>query len=148
MPEPTTPAPLSRRAVIAGAGVLGAGLAVAGCATEDPVTGGGASGGPGGGPAAAPGTTLGPAAEVPVGSAKIYPPQGVVVTHADTGTFAAFSTLCPHQGCQVAEVEGATVVCPCHGSTFGLDGGVVKGPAQTGLQSRGVTVENDQLTLS
>lgn len=142
MPDRTSPTPLSRRTVVVGAGALGAGLVVVGCATEDTGTG-----------EAAPrtstaGTVLGPATEVPVGSAKIYGTQGVVVTQATGGSFAAFSTVCPHQGCAVAAVEGATIVCPCHGSRFALDGSVEQGPATSGLSSRGVTVANDQLTLS
>lgn len=142
MPDHPSPVPLTRRTVVVGAGALGAGLVVAGCATEDTGTG-----------EAAPrtstaGTVLGPAAEVPVGSAKIYGTQGIVVTQATGGSFAAFSTVCPHQGCAVAAVEGATIVCPCHGSRFALDGSVEQGPATSPLSSRGVSVANDQLTLS
>lgn len=147
MSDRTSPTPLSRRTVVVGAGALGTGLVVAGCATED-VDGGGADGTGTAAPGTAPGTVLGPAAEVPVGSAKIYGAQGVVVTQATGGSFAAFSTVCPHQGCAVAAVEGATIVCPCHGSRFALDGSVEQGPATSGLSSRGVTVANDQLTLS
>ena len=39
---------------------------------------------------------------------------------------------CPHRGCGLhdGEVEGDTITCPCHGSTFRLeDGAVVTGPA-------------------
>jgi hypothetical protein len=78
---------LSRRTVIVGGAVA---LGVAGCSSAPPAA-----------PAAAPGTALGPTSDVPVGSAKIFDAQGVVVTQATAGTFAGFSTVCPHQGCSV-----------------------------------------------
>ena len=132
--------PLTRRAVVTGAGAaaVGAGLLAAGCSTA---------------PTAAPvddaaGTPVGPAADVPVGSARIFDAAGVVVTQAAAGTYAAFSTACPHQGCAVASVEGESIVCPCHGSTFGLDGGVTQGPAEAPLEPRAITVTDGQITLA
>jgi Rieske Fe-S protein len=128
MPDPT----LSRRTVIVGGAVA---LGATGCA---------------GGPAdpAAAGTVLGPTSDVPVGSAKIFNAQDVVVTQAAAGTFAGFSTICPHQGCSVARVQGASIICPCHGSEFGLDGAVTQGPAQRGLTPRAVTVTGTEITLA
>lgn len=41
---------------------------------------------------------------------------------------AAYSTRCTHAGCPV-KPQGAELACPCHGSLFGLDGTVKKGPA-------------------
>lgn len=134
MPHGPTPE-LGRRAVVVGA-ALGAGLTVAGCsvaapaATPTPTTG-----------------PLGPTADVPVGSATIFAGQGVVVTQPDAGSFSAFSVACPHQGCAVGAVEGAEIICPCHGSRFGLDGAVLTGPATAGLTSVPVTVSGDELTL-
>jgi Rieske Fe-S protein len=135
---------LSRRAVVIGAGAaaVGAGMLVAGCSTVDTT---GSTAAPADDPA---GTPVGPAADVPVGSARIFDAVGVVVTQARAGSYAAFSTTCPHQGCAVSRVEGASIVCPCHGSTFALDGGVTKGPAEAGLQSRPIRVENGQITLA
>jgi Rieske Fe-S protein len=135
-----TPSPeLSRRTVVVGgAVVLGTGLAVTACAggpPPEPV-----------GPTA--GSVLGPASEVPVGSATIFTAQQVVVTQATAGEYAGFSTTCPHQGCPVAQVQGAIIICPCHGSEFALDGSVVKGPAQTGLTPSAVTVKGTDLTVA
>ncbi|RTL64823.1 MAG: Rieske (2Fe-2S) protein [Pseudonocardiaceae bacterium] len=146
---PTSPT-LSRRAVVAGAGaaVIGAGLLVAGCSADSGSGDGSGSGsGDGSGSGGSAGGTLGPATDVPVGSAKIYGDQGVVVTQPTAGTYAGFSTRCPHQGCQVNEVEGANIICPCHGSTFALDGAVEQGPARTGLTAKAVTVTNGQIVL-
>ena len=48
------------------------------------------------------------------------------------------------------EVEGAQVVngaalCPCHGSSFGLDGQVLRGPALEGLRARAVAVRGGEI---
>ena len=47
--------------------------------------------------------------------------------------FVALSPICTHQGCTV-NVEGDRLVCPCHGSTFSRDGGVLRGPAADPLR--------------
>ncbi|WP_103381073.1 Rieske (2Fe-2S) protein [Pseudonocardia dioxanivorans] len=149
-PPATAPgtATYSRRAIVAGAGAVAvsAGLLVAGCSTGSGGSDPGSGSGEGSGPAPTTGP-LGPSSDVPVGSAKIYEDQGVVVTQASAGTFAAFSTTCPHQGCTVNEVQGTSIICPCHGSTFGLDGSVERGPAQRGLTPEQVKVEGGQIVL-
>lgn len=129
----------SRRAVVIGAGAGLAAMTVSGCA------GGGT--GSADTTAAPAGTALGPTSAVPVGSAAIFDAQGVVLTQATAGKFAAFSTVCPHQGCAVSKVEGTAIICPCHGSNFALDGSVVTGPAKSGLAARAVTVAGDELML-
>jgi Rieske Fe-S protein len=45
-------------------------------------------------------------------------------------------------------VQGAHIVCPCHGNTFGLDGHVEKGPAPTGLTPQAVTVTGNQISVA
>lgn len=146
-PAPGTGRPaLGRRAMLAGSSAAALG-AVAAC--------GGGTTGDGRGqqqtgdvPAGAPGTVLGPASEVPVGSGKIYADQQLVVTRTAEGQFTGLSSVCPHQGCSVSSVEGDTIICPCHDSRFGLDGAVRKGPAQQPLQSRPVTVADGSVTLA
>jgi Rieske Fe-S protein len=138
------PVPVSRRAVVLGAGAaaVGVGALVAGCSTVET---------PGGAPVSADdpaGTPVGQVSDVPVGSALIFDAVGVVVTQVTAGSLAAFSTTCPHQGCAVSAVEGTSIVCPCHGSRFALDGTVTTGPATRGLDSRPITVANGQITLA
>jgi len=44
----------------------------------------------------------------------------------------ALADRCSHRGCALHEGKlnpGETLTCPCHGSTFRLDGSIVKGPA-------------------
>ena len=44
--------------------------------------------------------------------------------------------VCSHKKCTVAYDDGKKrIVCPCHGSNFSLDGGVLKGPAEKPLQA-------------
>jgi Rieske Fe-S protein len=125
---------LPRRTVVTGAAALGAGLAVTGCTTVS--TAPASTGGP-----------IGSTADVPVGSGTVFAESRVVVTQPEAGTFTAFDAACPHQGCNVGSVEGTEIVCPCHGSRFGLDGAVLTGPATTGLTPVEVAVDGDQLTF-
>lgn len=137
--------PLSRRTVLTGTGAVavGSGLLATGCSSAGPASSAGAGGDDPGA-----GTPLGATAEVPVGSGTIFADQGVVVTQATAGSFAAYSTICPHQGCEVGSVTGAEIECPCHGSRFGLDGSVRAGPATRGLDAIAVSVAGDQIVLA
>jgi nitrite reductase/ring-hydroxylating ferredoxin subunit/uncharacterized membrane protein len=47
------------------------------------------------------------------------------------GTIHALADRCSHRGCALheGELRDETIVCPCHGSTFQLDGAIVRGPA-------------------
>ncbi len=58
----------------------------------------------------------------------------VLIAQTSAGVFEAWSRRCPHQGCSVGYNHGAqALVCPCHGSRFGLDGSLQQGPATMGL---------------
>lgn len=122
---------LDRRTVVIGAAAMGAGFTVAGCSA----------------PAAPVPTGPVPTTDVPVGGATIFADRAVVVTQPSPGEFAAFSTVCPHQGCNVNAVQGTEIVCPCHGSRFDLSGAVLAGPAGSGLTTVPVTVSGTALTL-
>ncbi len=48
----------------------------------------------------------------------------------------ALSARCTHLGCAVVVADdGASLACPCHGSRYGLDGAVLRGPATGPLAS-------------
>jgi thiosulfate dehydrogenase [quinone] large subunit len=93
----------------------------------------------GGGVAGA--TTVGPAADVPVGGAASFqdPLNGdpAIVIQARAGQFVAFDAVCPHAGCTVGFSETQhIIVCPCHGSQFNAATGVVEqGPATSNLRT-------------
>ena len=50
------------------------------------------------------------------------------------GQLRALAITCPHLGCSYNFDDGKQhFVCPCHGSEFGLDGRLLKGPATSPL---------------
>jgi nitrite reductase/ring-hydroxylating ferredoxin subunit len=101
-------------------------------------------------PAPAPSAPVGLAAtDVPVGGGIVLADQGAVVTQPVAGTFAAFGTTCPHQGCSVNAVADGTINCPCHGSRFHVaDGSVAQGPAERGLTPRPVRVADGRVDVT
>ena len=54
----------------------------------------------------------------------------------ESGTVRILDPVCPHMGCLVAFNEAErSWDCPCHGSRFDTEGGVIDGPAVTGLKT-------------
>ncbi|GAC80750.1 Rieske Fe-S protein [Gordonia malaquae] len=153
MTDPTTSAPestprhgVSRRTVLAAApiAVAAIGVGITACGSDDSSTSTDTStqAADTGADSSAGADVLASTTDVPVGGAKVV--GDVVVTQASAGTFAAFSTKCPHMGCAVAH-KGSTLDCPCHGSEFTLDGSLVKGPATTGLTAVPVKVDGTDI---
>jgi Rieske Fe-S protein len=176
--EPTRPcacAHSNRRNVLLGAGAVGATAVLAACGTS---TGGNTNGtdfsnnpapagsagaqATGAGPVstAGPGGTAGPnagngsgatpiakVADVKVGGGVIK--GDYVITQPVAGTFKAFSSVCPHAGCNVNKIDGGVISCPCHGSQFSVkDGSVVTGPATQGLTGKAVKAEGGNVVLA
>lgn len=136
-----------RRTVLVGAGLGAAATAVAACSTSDrkpdadgdsPPKSSSSASSSAGAPAA-----LAKTADVPVGSGVIL--DDFVITQPAAGDFKGFSSVCTHSGCTVAEVVDAVIKCPCHGSEFGLDGAVVRGPATKPLVSKAITVQGESI---
>lgn len=135
---------ITRRNALTGAATLGVAMPLlAAC--------GGSGGGTGTDPGSTPssGTDLGPTSEIPVGGGKIFADESVVVTQPTDGDFKCFSAVCTHQGCLVANVDGGTINCTCHGSMFSIeDGSVERGPATSALGSVKITVDGGEITLA
>lgn len=60
------------------------------------------------------------------------PPGRPIAVFRDADGVYAVSTVCTHLGC-IVKAEAGGFGCPCHGSRFGIDGVVVKGPAPKAL---------------
>jgi len=60
----------------------------------------------------------------------------------------AFGPQCPHLGCAYHwDQENKEFLCPCHASTFSIDGKVLSGPAPRPLDRYEVKIEGKSLLL-
>jgi len=85
--------------------------------------------------------------DVPLEGGVILDEQKIVVVQPEAGTFAAFTAVCPHQGCLVTSVQANEIICACHDSRFSaIDGSVLRGPAQQGLTTAALSVDGSQIT--
>ncbi|WP_306356097.1 MULTISPECIES: Rieske (2Fe-2S) protein [unclassified Nocardia] len=132
---------LDRRTALAGVGVAAAAVTLAACSSYggDQAD----SGAPEERADGQPPAELAKTADVPVGGGLIA--GDVVITQAAAGTFQGFSSTCTHAGCTVNEVSDGLIKCPCHGSSFRLDGTVASGPAARPLKDRSIRVEGDRI---
>ncbi|MEE2659077.1 MAG: Rieske (2Fe-2S) protein [Candidatus Latescibacterota bacterium] len=55
--------------------------------------------------------------------------------------YIALGSTCTHLGCRVRPGRGA-IICPCHGSTYNLQGAVTRGPAQRALTRYPVSIDS------
>jgi nitrite reductase/ring-hydroxylating ferredoxin subunit len=158
----------TRRAMLAGAGAVGASALLAACGTSEddgsladgdggattgstpdtttaPTTGAPAASQPAGGG----GTRLSPAGDIPVEGGKIFADQQVVITQPVKGEFKGFTAVCPHAGCTVANVKDGVINCGCHGSQFSIEDGTVKrGPAEDPLDEIRIRVTGGSVFMS
>jgi cytochrome b6-f complex iron-sulfur subunit len=86
------------------------------------------------------------------GSAYVQP-QGrdnkLVVFGPPGGPLHALSSVCSHRGCDVEyQPQVGHIVCPCHGSEYATDGGVLKGPADAPLRRYDVRVEHGEVVIA
>jgi len=79
------------------------------------------------------------------GQAYVPPGRSVAVFRDAEGVFAV-SLVCTHLGC-IVKPTAAGFECPCHGSRFGHDGSVTKGPAPKALPWLGVSVASNTVTV-
>lgn len=166
----TEAATTTRRAMLAGAGAVGASALLAACGTsdEDGSLAGGESGAAGSTPEAptggattgaaqasepagggGSGTKLSAASAIPVEGGKVFADQQIVVTQPAKGQYKGFTAVCTHAGCTVANVRNGVINCGCHGSQFSIeDGSVKRGPAQQPLDEVKVKVSGGSVWLN
>ncbi len=65
----------------------------------------------------------------------------VILVRQNEHHYLALSAVCTHLRCFVRPSK-QFLLCPCHGSTFDLEGHAVRGPAEKPLQRFGVTVSD------
>jgi nitrite reductase/ring-hydroxylating ferredoxin subunit len=95
------------------------------------------------------GQELAKTSDIPVGGGKIFADEEIVVTQPKKGEFKAFTNICTHQRCPVANVSGGTINCSCHGSRFSIaDGSVANPPATRPLPEKKIAVAGDSITLA
>jgi Rieske Fe-S protein len=83
--------------------------------------------------------STGPIADLPIGEGRVIKDNGerLAVYRDHDGKVHALSSVCTHQGCQVAfNAVERSWDCPCHGSRFDIDGRVLDGPATKPLEKR------------
>jgi len=133
----------TRREVLVGAGVLAGVGVLAACGTSEPD--GGTTTAPAG-DAPADSAAIARLADIPVGGAigATLAGRPVLLTRPEAGTVVAVSAICTHQQCQVLPDEGR-LLCPCHGSVYGLDGSNVSGPAPSPLTPVEVHVSGEDV---
>ena len=95
--------------------------------------------------------TLGPADAVPDLQIRAFPvgSQTIAVARVN-GELHAFDDTCTHAACSLAdgELEGATVVCPCHMGQFDLKTGeVLDGPPPDPINVYPVQENDGKLTV-
>lgn len=141
----TNKQPTTRRTVLGGAAAAaGLGLAATACAGS-PEEGEQGAGQNSAAPTA-PVVALGPSSDVPVGGAKLFREQKVIVAQPSEGTFEGVSAVCTHRGCVLDKVENDEGNCACHGSRFSVTTGkVLQGPATKPLPRVRVTEKDGRL---
>ncbi|MFI6264112.1 Rieske (2Fe-2S) protein [Micromonospora sp. NPDC051006] len=154
----TGPGTQTRRALLAGAGAVGAAVVLAACGGDDagdgtppPTSGGPAvpSTGDAGGGDRQNSQSLATTTDIPLGGGRVFPAEGVVITQPSPGQFKGFDPICTHQRCPVSNVDGGTINCTCHGSKFSIEDGSVKaGPATRPLPAKNVKVVGDQISFA
>ncbi|MHB8513164.1 MAG: Rieske (2Fe-2S) protein [Actinomycetota bacterium] len=89
------------------------------------------------------------AAEIADGDMKAFDVSGERIVIANVGgSYFAFNDTCTHEGCELSEgeLEGMSVICPCHGGTFNIATGEVEaGPPPEPIGVHPVSVDSGTL---
>ena len=71
-----------------------------------------------------------------------------LIARTSANTFTAIDATCTHEGCTINGADGATYVCPCHGSRYNRNGQVQAGPARASLRQYNTSFANDVVTIA
>ncbi len=70
----------------------------------------------------------------------------LLIVQRPDGDYTALELICPHKNGPLKEKEGR-LVCEWHGSTFDLEGALLKGPSKSGLKRYPVEKHGGQLRV-
>ncbi|MEH2229026.1 MAG: ubiquinol-cytochrome c reductase iron-sulfur subunit [Nostoc sp.] len=80
--------------------------------------------------------------------AKDSPAGPVLVIGTSKAGITAVDPTCTHAGCTVAwKADAKKFACPCHGSEYGADGKVQKGPATDPLKTYAAKIEGNSVVV-
>ena len=83
------------------------------------------------------------------GAALVESTAGVfLISRTSANTFTAIDGVCTHEGCTITGADGATYVCPCHGSRYNRTGQVLEGPAKSSLRQYATTFTDGVVTIA
>ncbi|MEH1999734.1 MAG: ubiquinol-cytochrome c reductase iron-sulfur subunit [Nostoc sp.] len=72
----------------------------------------------------------------------------LVVGTSKAKNLTAVNPTCTHAGCTVGwQAQAKKFTCPCHGSEFGADGKVQKGPATEPLKTYAAKIEGNSVLV-
>lgn len=71
----------------------------------------------------------------------------VIVINVGTDQWRAFTSICTHEQCTVADYTGSRIRCLCHGSEFDSQGKVITGPALRALTEYPVSFDSASRTI-
>jgi cytochrome b6-f complex iron-sulfur subunit len=71
-----------------------------------------------------------------------------LLARTNATTFSAVDAVCTHEGCTINGADGATYVCPCHGSRYNRNGQVLAGPAKASLRQYATTFRDGVVTIA
>ena len=73
----------------------------------------------------------------------------IAIAHVDDRTFVALDATCTHMQCTVEyNALNLTFDCPCHDSTYEVDGRVIGGPAVRPLKTFTASSDGTMLTIT
>jgi nitrite reductase/ring-hydroxylating ferredoxin subunit len=71
-----------------------------------------------------------------------------LVARTAQNSFVALAAICTHQTCTITGFDNQNYVCPCHGSTFDVNGRVLGGPAPAALHQYPTQFTSGILTIT
>lgn len=104
------------------------------------------------------GRFTGAGVQVAVAGSALTDPGGAVLVESTAGVFllartsasgfTAVDAICSHESCTITSADGATYVCPCHGSRYNRNGQVMAGPAKASLRQFATTFTDGVVTIA